>query len=73
MVSTRGVLFQTIPEEVAQAVDYLSRHYQLPSEVVIKAGVSMLVAMTQQGDPRVVRFMDAVRADFDRSLDRVLA
>lgn len=64
---------QTVPEEVAQAVDFLVDQLQLPSEIVIKAGISMMVAMHQNHDPQFARFVDAVRFDFQRSVDRVLA
>jgi hypothetical protein len=73
MTTQRGVLFQTVPEEVAQAVDLLCQRFQLPSEVIVKAAVSMLMAEADRDSIRVERFMDMVRADFQRSLDRVLA
>lgn len=72
-MSQRGVIFQTIPEEVAQAIDHLSRHWQLPPDRVIKMGISVLVLMEQQADPRLCQMIEFVKRDHARDIDRVLA
>ena len=68
----KGVLFQTIPEEVAQAVEHLAQRFQLPPEVIIKAAISMMIAELSSDPIRTERFMDMVKQDFNRSIDRIL-
>lgn len=68
----RGVIFQTVPEEVAQAIEQLAATFQLPPDRIVKLGVSFILLMQQTGDPMLWKMVDAVKRDHQRDVDRVL-
>jgi hypothetical protein len=73
MSNELGVILQTVPEEVAQAIEHLAQRFQVPTDAVIKAGVSMLLVELHRNPLAAQRFMDHVKADIERGLDRILA
>ncbi len=71
-MATRGVIYMTVDEGTAQAVDHLVDRLQLPKENVVKMGVSALYLMMDREPQMFARLYEEVKREVHTQIERVL-